>query len=103
MQPTPLFSQWFGKFHGNPPILGSPSFVFPGSATFSIKCLVLALWPRKFALVIPWFGWLMVPEGVTLLVSGLRLGIGSFPFCGDVTACFVGGGGIIAFAQAARS
>jgi len=37
--------------------------------------LVLALWPRKFAVAIPWFGWLMIAEGVILLISGLRLGV----------------------------
>ncbi len=65
--------------------------------------LVLALWPRKFAVAIPWFGWLMVVEGVLLLVSGLRLGIGPFPFWGDVAASLIGGGGIVYFAKATRS
>ena len=64
--------------------------------------LALALWPRKFAAAIPWFGWIMVLEGVILLVSGLRLGIGPFPFYGDVAACFLGGAGILFFAKAAR-
>ena len=53
---------------------------------------VLALWPRKFSVAIPWFGWLMIVEGVILLTSGLRLGVGPFPFYGDVAACFIGGG-----------
>ena len=65
--------------------------------------LALALWPRKFAVAIPWFGWLMVVEGVLLLVSGLRLGIGPFPFWGDVAASLIGGGGIVYFAKATRS
>ena len=64
--------------------------------------LALALWPRQFAAAIPWFGWIMVVEGVLLLVSGLRLGIGPFPFYGDVAACFLGGAGILFFAKAAR-
>ncbi len=64
--------------------------------------LMLALWPRKFAVAIPWFGWLMIVEGVILLVSGLRLGIGPFPFYGDVSACFLGGAGILFFARAAN-
>ena len=64
--------------------------------------LALALWPRKFAVAIPWFGWLMIAEGVILLVSGLRLGIGPLPFYGDVAACLVGGVGIVLFAPAAR-
>ena len=64
--------------------------------------LALALWPRKFAVAIPWFGALMLVEGVILLVSGLRLGIRPFPFYGDVSACFVGGVGILFFARAAK-
>lgn len=64
--------------------------------------LVLALWPRKFAVAIPWFGWLMIVEGFILLISGLRLGIGPFPFWGDVALSLVCGGGIILFAPAAR-
>jgi hypothetical protein len=64
--------------------------------------LALALWPRKFSVAIPWFGWLMIAEGVILLVSGLRLGIGPFPFYGDVSACFLGGAGILFFAHSAK-
>jgi hypothetical protein len=65
--------------------------------------LALALWPKKFAAAVPWFGWLMIAEGIVLLVSGLRLGIAPFPFWGDVAACFVGGGGIVACAPATKS
>lgn len=65
--------------------------------------LALALWPRKFAVAVPFFGWLMIVEGVILLVSGLRLGIGPFPFYGDVSACFLGGAGILFFARSAKS
>jgi len=57
--------------------------------------LALAIWPRKFAVAIPFFGWVMMVEGVILLLSGLRLGIGPFPFYGDVAACFICGGGIV--------
>ncbi|HEX9047746.1 MAG TPA: hypothetical protein VF988_12035 [Verrucomicrobiae bacterium] len=64
--------------------------------------LALALWPQKFAPAIPWFGWLMIAEGILLLISGLRLGLGPFPFYGDVSACFVGGAGIVYFAKAAK-
>jgi len=63
--------------------------------------LVLALWPRKFAVAIPWFGWLMIVEGIILLVSGLRLGIGPFPFYGDVALSLVCGGGIVFCASSA--
>ena len=64
--------------------------------------LVLMLWPRKFHAAVPWFGALMLVEGVILLVHGLRLGLGPFPFFGDVSACFVGGAGILFFARSAK-
>jgi hypothetical protein len=64
--------------------------------------LMMAVWPKKFAVAIPWFGWLMIAEGVILLISGLRLGIGPFPFYGDVAACFIGGAGILHFSKAVR-
>jgi hypothetical protein len=64
--------------------------------------LAMALWPQKFAMAIPFFGWLMIVEGVILLISGLHLGIGPFPFYGDVSACFVSGLGIVYLAKHAR-
>jgi len=64
--------------------------------------LVLMLWPRKFHAAIPWFGALMLAEGVILLVHGLRLGLGPLPFYGDVSACFLGGGGILWLARHAK-
>src|ERR1035438_6107401 len=54
--------------------------------------LVLMLWPRKFHAAIPWFGALMLVEGVILLVHGLRLSLPPFPFYGDTAAWFFGGG-----------
>ncbi|HSY43150.1 MAG TPA: hypothetical protein VK811_04520 [Candidatus Acidoferrum sp.] len=57
--------------------------------------LVLMIWPQKFHAAIPWFGGLMLVEGVILLVHGLRLSLPPFPFYADVTACFLGGGGIL--------
>jgi len=56
--------------------------------------LVLAIWPTKYWPVIPWFGALMLIEGVVLLVHGVRLGLAPFPFYADTTACFLGGSGI---------
>ena len=64
--------------------------------------LALALWPRKFYAAIPWFGALMLVEGVILLIHGLRLGLGPFPFYGDVSACFLGGAGILYFSRSAK-
>jgi hypothetical protein len=65
--------------------------------------LALALWPRKFAAAIPWFGAMMLAEGVILLAHGLRLGLGPFPFYGDVSACLILGAGILFLSRAARS
>lgn len=65
--------------------------------------LVLTLRPQKFAAAIPWFGALMVAEGAILLAHGVRLHLPPFPFYGDVAACFVGGGGILLLAGAAKS
>jgi hypothetical protein len=64
--------------------------------------LVLALWPQKFHVAIPWFGGLMVVEGIILLVHGLRLALPPFPFYCDTLACLVGGGAIMALARHAR-
>ncbi len=57
--------------------------------------LLLAIFPRKYAVMLPWFGWIMVLEGIILLAHGLRLGLGLFPFIGDVSASFAGGVGIL--------
>lgn len=63
--------------------------------------LLLAIYPRKFAVMLPWFRWIMVIEGLVLLVHGLRLGLSPFPFYGDVSASFVGGLGILVMRKAA--
>lgn len=57
--------------------------------------LLLAFFPREYAVMLPWFGWIMIVEGVILLTHGLRLGLGPFPFVGDVAASFAGGIGIL--------
>jgi hypothetical protein len=57
--------------------------------------LILMIWPQKFHAAIPWFGGFMLVEGVILLVLGLRLAPPPFPFYGDVSACFIGGGAIL--------
>lgn len=71
-------------------------------ALIGVWYLALALWPRKFHAAIPWFGALMLVEGVILLVNGLRLGLGPFSFCGDVAASFLGGAGILYFSRSAK-
>lgn len=65
--------------------------------------LALMIWSKKFCAAIPWFGFLMLVEGVILLVHGLRLSLPPFPFYGDVSASFVGGAGILYFSKAAKS
>jgi hypothetical protein len=65
--------------------------------------LLLAIQPHKFAPAIPWFGGLMLIEGLILLFHGLRLSLQALPFCADVAACFIGGGGILFFSTAAKA
>ncbi len=57
--------------------------------------LLLALQPAKFLAVIPWFGALMLIEGLILLVHGIRLALPPLPFYADTAACFVGGSGVL--------
>ncbi len=64
--------------------------------------LVLMIWPKKFCAAIPFWGALMIAEGVILLVHGVRLSLPPFPFYGDCSACFLGGAGILLLAKAAR-
>ena len=64
---------------------------------------VLMFQPRQFQAAIPWFGGLMLVEGVILLVHGLRLGLPPFPFYGNVSACLLDGLGILYFARAAKT
>jgi hypothetical protein len=64
--------------------------------------LLFALQPAKYRAVIPWFGWVMLVEGLVLLLHGIRLTLPPFPFYGDVAASFLGGGGILWFARRAE-
>ena len=57
--------------------------------------LLLALQPVRYAVIIPWFGWLMLAEGTILLVHGVRLHLPPLPFYADTSACFLGGLGIL--------
>jgi len=65
--------------------------------------LILMIWPHKFSVAIPWFGGLMLVEGVILLIHGLRLSLPPFPFHGDTSACFLGGGAIVYLSRYARA
>ena len=64
--------------------------------------LVMMIWPQKFAAAIPWFGGLMVAEGIILLVHGIRLSLPPLPFYGDTAACLLGGGAIIYLSRHAK-
>ena len=64
--------------------------------------LLLAIQPRRYASIIPAMGWLMLVEGVILLIHGLRLGLPPSPFYFDTSFCFVAGGVIVGCANAAR-
>ena len=71
-------------------------------ALVGVWYLVLMIWPGKFHAAIPWFGALMLVEGLILLVHGLRLHLPPFPFYGDTAACFIGGGGILFLSRHAK-
>jgi len=64
--------------------------------------LLLAISPRKYAVMLPWFGWIMIVEGIVLLTHGLRLGLNPLPFVGDVSASFAGGLGILLLKNSAQ-
>lgn len=64
--------------------------------------LLLAMFPRKYAVMLPWFGWIMIMEGAILLTHGLRLGLAPMPFLGDVSASFAGGLGILMLRNSVR-
>src|SRR5262245_235456 len=65
--------------------------------------LLLALYPKRFANIIPVMGAIMLAEGAILLFHGVRLGLSPFPFYGDTAFCFVSGGGILLLRDSARS
>jgi len=76
-----------------------------GSGAFGlVGCwyVVMMIWPRKFSAAIPWFGALMLVEGVILLVHGLRLSLPPFPFYADTAACLLLGGGIVYLSPSAK-
>ncbi|MDB6025716.1 MAG: hypothetical protein JWM68_1939 [Verrucomicrobiales bacterium] len=54
-----------------------------------------AMNPRKYAVLLPVFGWLMVAEGAILLFHGIRLGLPALPFYADTLACLLAGSGIL--------
>jgi hypothetical protein len=65
--------------------------------------LVLMMRPTKYYATIPWFGGLMVIEGLILLIHGIRLQLPPLPFYADTAACLFGGAGILYLAPHAKS
>jgi FtsH-binding integral membrane protein len=63
--------------------------------------LVLALRPLQHRAIIPWFGGLMLVEGVVLLVHGLRLQLPPIPFAADTLACLGAGAAILYLSRGA--
>ncbi len=68
-------------------------------ALVGVWYFIMMLRPQKYHAAIPWFGGLMLVEGIILLVHGLRLSLPPFPFYGDVSACLLGGAGILFLAK----
>lgn len=58
--------------------------------------------PAKHRAVIPWFGLLMLVEGLVLPTQGVRLGLPPLPLYADTAACFTGGRGILRSAARAE-
>lgn len=59
--------------------------------------------PQNYSVLVPLMAWLSIAEGVVLLVSGLRLGLGPFPFVGDVSFCIgIGVGLLIVYPRASK-
>lgn len=59
--------------------------------------------PDKYSMLTPLMAWLSIAEGGILLVSGLRLGLGPFPFTGDVSFCIgIGIGLLVVYPRAAK-
>src|SRR6202789_3033032 len=44
-------------------------------ALVGVWYLVMMIWPGKFSVAIPWFGAIMIAEGIILLIHGLRLSL----------------------------
>jgi len=69
-----------------------------------VGCIFFAMaWkPQRYAAVLPLFGWLMLLEGVILLISGLSLKLAPFPFTADTSFCLLAGVAILWLKDAAK-
>jgi hypothetical protein len=64
--------------------------------------LVLMVWPFKFRGAIPWFGAVMLVEGLILLFHGVRLSLPALPFFADTAGCLLDGAAILYLCQYAH-
>jgi hypothetical protein len=71
-------------------------------ALMGVWYFMLMIWPQRFHIAIPWFGAIMLVEGIILLIYGWRLGLPPFPFYADVSGCVIFGGGIVWLSRYAR-
>ena len=78
----PMYDYWLR--------MASSVFTFIG-----VAYLLLAIWPKKYAVVLPFAGVFMLAEGLILLIHGLRLHLPDTPFSGDTSFCFIGGIGLL--------
>ena len=86
----PMYDYWLR--------MASGAFTFIG-----VAYLLLAIWPKKYAVVLPLAGLFMLAEGLILLIHGLRLHLPEAPFSGDTSFCFIGGIGILCCMGSVRS
>jgi len=78
----PMYDYWLR--------MASSVFTFIG-----VAYLLLAIWPKKYAPVLPFAGVFMLAEGIILLIHGLRLHLPDTPLSGDTFFCFSSGIGIL--------
>ena len=89
LQTDPLFDYWLRMAAGAFTLIGA-------------GFLMLAMYPTKYAVMLPFAGLFMLLEGIILLVHGLRLDLAPTPFYGDVGFSITGGIGILLTMKAAR-
>jgi hypothetical protein len=63
---------------------------------------VMMIWPKRHYTSIPWFGALMLVEGLVLLFHGVRLSLPPLPFYADTAACLLAGFAILYLSPHAR-
>jgi hypothetical protein len=82
IQKEPMYDYWLR--------MASSVFAFIGLAY-----LFLAIYPKKYASLMPFAGAFMILEGLVLMIHGFRLNIPISNFWGDFAFCLIGGIGIL--------